>query len=133
LRRSLPPTNPYEEHKNKRSVREIGLTGRSTMEEKNHGERERRRELTKERRTKSPRGIELSIEENPNRHKEKTWNRETFEGGRTRLEKLFRRERVSGLFFENKHTSLTGMTYWSALANRINSTKMDMAINFDQD
>jgi hypothetical protein len=96
-------------------------------------ERERRRELTKERRTKSPRGIELSIEENPNRHKEETWNRETFEGGRTRLEKLFRRERVSDLFFENKHTSLTGMTYWSALANRINSTKMDMAINFDQD
>jgi hypothetical protein len=34
LRRSLPPTNPYQEHKNKRLVREIGLTGRSTMEEK---------------------------------------------------------------------------------------------------
>jgi hypothetical protein len=60
----------------------------------------RERGLTKERRTKSPLGIEFSMEENPNRHKGEASNRETFEGERDKLEKLFRRERVLGLFMK---------------------------------
>jgi hypothetical protein len=80
LRRSLPPTNPYQEHKNMRPVRDISLTDRSTMEETTF-ERERG-ELTKERRTKSPLEIKLSMEESSNRHREdlgaetRAWERE---------------------------------------------------------
>jgi hypothetical protein len=90
LRRRLPHTNPYQGHKNIRPDREIGLTGRSTMEETFKSEKER-----------AYQGEEDQIP---------TWNR-VFHGGEPKspqgrglqgrenqLEKLFRRERVSGLF-----------------------------------
>jgi hypothetical protein len=51
-----------------------------------------------------PLGIEFSTEENPNRHKGEAWNRDTFEGERDILEKLFRRERVLGLFMKTDIT-----------------------------
>jgi hypothetical protein len=68
LRRSLPPTNPYQEHKNMRPVREIGLTDRSTMEEKTL-ERERERAYQGEEDQKSTRN-QAFTEESSNRHGE---------------------------------------------------------------
>jgi hypothetical protein len=68
LRRRLPDTNPYQEHKNKRPVRRAGLTGRAKkMKETN---KEMGKTLTTERRTKSPLEIKLSMEESSNHHGE---------------------------------------------------------------
>jgi hypothetical protein len=59
---TLPPTNPYQEHKNMRPVREIGLTDRSTMEE-------RERAYQGEEDQKSTRN-QAFTEESSNRHGE---------------------------------------------------------------
>jgi hypothetical protein len=67
LRRRLPHTNSYQEHKNKRPVRRVGLTGRAKMKET---DKEMGKTLTMERRTKSPLEIKLSMEESSNRHGE---------------------------------------------------------------
>jgi hypothetical protein len=40
LRRRLPHTNPYQEHKNKRPVRRVGLTGRAKNEGNRKGDGE---------------------------------------------------------------------------------------------
>jgi hypothetical protein len=52
-----------------RPVREIGLTGRSTMEEKTLG-REREGESLSRRGPKTPLEIKLSMEESSNHHRE---------------------------------------------------------------
>jgi hypothetical protein len=67
LRRRLPHTNSYQEHKNKRPVRRVGLTGRAKMKET---DKEMGKTLTMERRTKSPLEIKLSMEESSNHHGE---------------------------------------------------------------
>jgi hypothetical protein len=107
LRRSLRPTNPYQEHKNKRLVKEIGLTGRSTMEKKNL---ERERESAYQ-------GEDDQIP---------TWN-QAFHGGelkspwrgprsrdpcvgeRVSKRKLILEREGHRSVFEDKHTGLTGM------------------------
>jgi hypothetical protein len=67
LRRRLPHTNPYQEHKNKGSVRRVGLTDRAKMKETN---KEMGKTLTTKRRIKSPLEIKLSMEESSSRHGE---------------------------------------------------------------
>jgi hypothetical protein len=67
LRRRLPHTNPYQEHKNKRPVRRVGLTGRAKMKEI---DKEMGKTLTTERRTKFPLEIKLSMEESSSHHGE---------------------------------------------------------------
>jgi hypothetical protein len=79
LRRRLPHTNPYQEHKNKRPVRRVGLIGRAKMKET---DKEMGKTLTTERRTKSPLEIKLSTEESSSHHGEdlgaetRAWERE---------------------------------------------------------
>jgi hypothetical protein len=87
---------PYQEYKNKRPVRRVGLTGRVKMKEPI---KEMGKTLTTEESTKPSLGIEISTEAgDSNRQwgalgtKSRTWKE------KKRSEKLFWRERVKGRF-----------------------------------
>jgi hypothetical protein len=107
LRRRLPHTNSYQEHKNKRPVRRVGLTGRAKMKET---DKEMWKTLTMERRTKSPLEIKLSMEESSNRHGEDLGAESRMRKENERRENCFWRERGHESIFEDRQTGLTSMT-----------------------
>jgi hypothetical protein len=110
LRRSLPHTNPYQEHKNKRLVRRVGLTGRAKNkgnrkgggEDSHHGDED---QIST--RNQAFHGGELK---SPWRGPRRRVPRE--EGEETKR-KLFLQRGGHKSVFEDRQIGLTGTTNWS--------------------